>query len=106
MRGAARRADSGAALAWGRLAVGGPVGGGPLGAGLVAEGGDGGFDGGEEVVRVDGAGDLTACRPGSLLNTDITPGLDREPASHHPRWVKLRRQEAGADDRRQACPRP
>src|SRR6266700_7598562 len=60
MRSVARRADSGAALAWSCLAIGGPVGGGPFGAGLVAEGGDGGFYGGEEVARVDGAGEPVA----------------------------------------------
>src|SRR5262249_53897273 len=32
------------------------VGGGPLRAGFLAEGGHGGFDGGVEVARVDGAG--------------------------------------------------
>src|SRR5258708_30511031 len=33
MRGAARRADSGAAVVWSCRAIGGPVGGGPFGAG-------------------------------------------------------------------------
>ena len=51
---------SAACRAWGRLAVGGLVGHGPLGAGFIAECGDGGFDGREEVAWVDGAGEPVA----------------------------------------------
>jgi hypothetical protein len=54
------RAAIGGYLPRGRLAVGGLVRGGPLGAGFVAECGDGGFDGREEVARVDRAGEPVA----------------------------------------------
>ena len=70
-------AGFGVGLAWSGRVPGGLVGGGPFGAGLVAEGGDGGFQGRVEVAGVDRAGQAVAFdlgRTGSLSSANNQAG--------------------------------